>query len=162
MKNTILTMAILTASAFANAEYMMHIPLEKAQGGALPDGSIIIVKNETPAPEDSDALISFTSEIISSNCDKMREENANGGSMGNCSLSGKYLSQGMPLKSWYTPVFGFYFVGLPEFDTSAIQRIEVNGVSCVPTWRGDYNVNCSEVMIKEEDIGKPINVKVYK
>lgn len=55
MKKTILTIAILTASAFANAEYMMHIPLEKAGGGALPNGSINIVKNEVnptnPAPE---------------------------------------------------------------------------------------------------------------
>ncbi|MBA1286585.1 hypothetical protein [Pseudomonas aeruginosa] len=55
MKKTILTIAILTASAFANAEYMIQIPLEKAQGGALPNGSINIVKNginpTNPAPE---------------------------------------------------------------------------------------------------------------
>ncbi|HBA2965488.1 TPA: hypothetical protein N2X54_004864 [Escherichia coli] len=166
MKKTILTIAILTASAFANAEYMIKIPLEKAGGGALPDGSIQIVKNQpAPAPEheSDDLLISFTSEITSSNCDEIREQNASGsGSFGNCSLSGRYLSQGIPLESWYTPVFGFYFVGLPEFDTNAIARIEVNGVSCVPNWRGQYNVNCAEVMIDESDVGKIINVKVYK
>jgi len=51
MKKTILTIAILTASAFANAEYMIKIPLEAANGGALPNGSIQIVKNEqAPAP----------------------------------------------------------------------------------------------------------------
>lgn len=49
MKKTILTIAILTASAFANAEYMVKIPLEANNGGALPNGSIQIVKNE-PAP----------------------------------------------------------------------------------------------------------------
>ncbi|MBU2080270.1 MAG: hypothetical protein KKE27_19790 [Alphaproteobacteria bacterium] len=49
MKKTILTIAILTASAFANAEYMIKIPLEANNGGALPNGSIQIVKNE-PAP----------------------------------------------------------------------------------------------------------------
>ncbi|GEM_PF-5631980 len=53
MKKTILTIAILTASAFANAEYMIQIPLEVSGGGALPDGSIQIVKNDvapTPMP----------------------------------------------------------------------------------------------------------------
>ncbi len=49
MKKTILTIAILTASAFANAEYMIKIPLEVAGGGSLPNGSIQIVKSE-PAP----------------------------------------------------------------------------------------------------------------
>ncbi|UNG17536.1 hypothetical protein [Stutzerimonas zhaodongensis] len=55
MKKTILTIAILTASAFANAEYMIQIPLEASGGGALPNGSIQIVKNEVnptnPVPE---------------------------------------------------------------------------------------------------------------
>ncbi|EIZ2938380.1 hypothetical protein MP293_003506 [Escherichia coli] len=55
MKKTILTIAILTASAFANAEYMIQIPLEANGGGALPNGSIQIVKNgvnpTNPAPE---------------------------------------------------------------------------------------------------------------
>lgn len=49
MKKIILTIAILTASAFANAEYMIKIPLEVAGGGSLPNGSIQIVKSE-PAP----------------------------------------------------------------------------------------------------------------
>lgn len=49
MKKTILSIAILTVSAFANAEYMIQIPLEANGGGALPNGSIQIVKNE-PAP----------------------------------------------------------------------------------------------------------------
>lgn len=49
MKKTILSIAILTASALANAEYMIKIPLEKNGGGSLPNGSIQIVKNE-PAP----------------------------------------------------------------------------------------------------------------
>lgn len=55
MKKTILTIAILTASAFANAEYTMYIPLEANNGGALPNGSISFVNNEVnptnPAPE---------------------------------------------------------------------------------------------------------------
>lgn len=51
MKNTILTIVILTVSAFANAEYMVKIPLERSGGGLLPDGSIQIVRNEqAPAP----------------------------------------------------------------------------------------------------------------
>lgn len=49
MRKTILTIAVLTASAFANAEYMVKIPLEANNGGTLPNGSIQIVKNE-PAP----------------------------------------------------------------------------------------------------------------
>jgi len=55
MKKTLLTIAILTASAFANAEYMIKIPLEVSGGGSLPNGSIQIVKNgvnpTNPAPE---------------------------------------------------------------------------------------------------------------
>lgn len=51
MKKTILTIVILTVSAFANAEYMVKIPLERSGGGLLPDGSIQIVRNEqAPAP----------------------------------------------------------------------------------------------------------------
>lgn len=56
MKKTILTIAILTASAFANAEYMIQIPLEVSGGGALPNGSIQIVKNE-PAPTPAPAVL---------------------------------------------------------------------------------------------------------
>ncbi len=61
MKKTILTIAILTASAFANAEYMVKIPLEVSGGGSLPNGSIQIVKNE-PAP--APAPIVLTDEQI--------------------------------------------------------------------------------------------------
>lgn len=49
MKKSILAIAVLTASAFANAEYMIKIPLEVSSGGSLPNNSIQIVKNE-PAP----------------------------------------------------------------------------------------------------------------
>jgi len=65
MKKTILTIAILTASAFANAEYMIKIPLEVSGGGALPNGSIQIVKNEpAPAPAPAPAPTFLTDEQI--------------------------------------------------------------------------------------------------
>lgn len=63
MKKIILTIAILTASAFANAEYMIKIPLEAKNGGALPNGSIQIVKNE-PAPAPAPAPVVLTDEQI--------------------------------------------------------------------------------------------------
>ena len=63
MKKTLLTLAILTASAFANAEYMIKIPLEANNGGALPNGSIQIVKNE-PAPAPAPAPTVLTDEQI--------------------------------------------------------------------------------------------------
>jgi len=52
MKKIIIPFMFALTSSMANAEYLIKIPLEQAQGGHLPNGSIILGAGVTqPAPE---------------------------------------------------------------------------------------------------------------
>ncbi len=53
MKKIIIPMMLAFASTMANAEYMIKIPLEQAQGGSLPTGSIQFTNQEPAAPTEN-------------------------------------------------------------------------------------------------------------
>lgn len=45
MKKIFLTLSLLSVVSIAHANYFVHVPLEKSQGGTLPDGSIIFISD---------------------------------------------------------------------------------------------------------------------
>ncbi|HIE2416449.1 TPA: hypothetical protein ACXLAG_004499 [Pseudomonas aeruginosa] len=161
MKKTLLTIAILTASAFANAEYIIKMPLEQAQGGQLPNGSIQIVKNDAAQPE-NDNKEELYFELVDTMLVNSCPENRKISNVRNCNVSGYYIHQSIPING--ATRYDLFLSWYEGPDHTQISRIELsNGKSCVPSFKVVNSVKCEFTeMFGEEEYGKEIGIKVYK